>query len=51
MSGFHGGFLIALAGCIAAVVIALFIPGIRKPAVAQQSSAQPSDGIPMTEAA
>jgi hypothetical protein len=51
MSGFRGGFLIALAGCIAAVVIALFIPGIRKPAVAEQSSVQPSDGIPVTEPA
>jgi MFS family permease len=32
MSGFRGGFLIALAGCVAAVLVALFIPGIRKPA-------------------
>ncbi len=51
MSGFRGGFLIALAGCIAAVVVALFIPGLRKAAVTQQSSTQQSDGIPMTEPA
>jgi MFS family permease len=51
MGGFHGGFLIALAGCIAAVVIALFIPGLRKPDVTQQVSAQPTYSVPLTEPA
>jgi MFS family permease len=51
MSGFRGGFLIALAGCVAAVLIALFIPGIRKPDVTQQASTQPADSVPVSELA
>ena len=39
MSGFHGGFLIALAGCVGAVALAAFIPGIGK-AAAQDAPAE-----------
>jgi MFS family permease len=42
MSGFHGGFLIALSGCVAAVLIALFIPGIKKPAETPVESPAPA---------
>ena len=46
MSGFHGGFLIALAGCVGAVVLAAFIPGIgRKAPAAEQLPAQPEDDL------
>ena len=34
MSGFRGGFLIALAGCVASVALAAFIPGVGTAAAA-----------------
>ena len=36
MSGFRGGFLIALGGCVASVVLAAFIPGVGKAASAKR---------------
>lgn len=51
MSGFRGGFLIALGGCAAAVVIALFIPGLRRSELADRIPAQPSGGAERSEAA
>lgn len=53
MSGFRGGFLIALAGCAASVALAAFIPGIgRKPvATAPQPPARPTEDAPIAEPA